>query len=80
MIRELWVNNLSSELFWDVLQKEVDPDLHERWLIERVMQRGRWEDWILLRENYSKKRLIGLLPQLRLDGKSEHFLKLHCSL
>ena len=77
---ELWVNNLSADLFWDVLQKEVDPDLHERWLIERVLQRGRWEDWILLRENYSRKRFIGLLPHLRLDAKSENFLKFYCSL
>ncbi len=77
---ELWVNSLSAELFWDVLQKEVDPDQHERWLIERVMHRGRWEDWLLLRAHYSKNKLIDLLPQLRLDARSEHFLRLYCSL
>jgi len=36
MSRDLWVSGLSSELFWDVLQEEVDPGRHERWLIERV--------------------------------------------
>lgn len=80
MSRDLWVNSLSAELFWDVLQEKVDPDRHERWLIERVLQRGRWEDWLVLRKHYSKKRLNGLLPQLRLDSKSEHFLKFYCSL
>jgi len=77
---ELWVNSLSAELFWDVLQKEVDPDHHERWLVERVLLRGRWEDWLLVREHYSKNKLFTLLPELRLDAKSEHFLRLYCSL
>ena len=74
MNRELWVNNLSVELFWDALQKEVDPVLHERWLVERVVQRGRWEDWLLIRTHYDKPRLRKLLPQLRMDARSEHFL------
>ena len=74
------MNSLSSELFWDVSRKEVDPERHERWLIERVMQRGRWEDWLLIRAHYDKTRLLDLSPQLRIDHKSAHFLKLYCSL
>ena len=80
MSSDLWVSGLSSELFWDVLQEEVDPGRHERWLIERVLQRGRWEDWLLIRKHYNKKRLNSLLSQLRLDARSEHFLKFYCSL
>lgn len=74
------MNGLSSELFWDVSQKDVDPDRHERWLIERVLQRGSWEDWLLIRSYYDKTRLLNLFPQLRIDPKSAHFLKRYCSL
>lgn len=77
---EFWVNSLSSELFWDVSQKEINPEQHARWLIERVLQRGRWEDWLLIRTHYNKARLLELSSQLRLDSKSAHFLKLYCSL
>ena len=77
---EPWVNSLSAELFWDVLQEKVDPDQHERWLVERVLLRGRWEDWLLISKYYNKNRLFALLPKLKLDAKSEHFLRLYCSL
>jgi hypothetical protein len=26
---------------------EVDPEKNARWILERVLQRGRWEDWLL---------------------------------
>ncbi len=73
-----WINNLSPELFWDVLQSEINPEKHERWLVERVLQRGRWEDWLLVRANYGKNRLRNLSPQLKLDPKAENFLKIYC--
>ena len=76
---ESWVKNLSPELFWDVRQEEIDPDRHEKWLLERVLQRGRWEDWLLVKTQYKKSRLIDLSPQLKLDAKAENFLKLYCS-
>ncbi len=74
------MTGLSAELFWDVSRKEVDPEQHERWLIERVMKYGRWEDWLLISSYYSKTRLLDLSSQLRLDPKSTHFLELYCSL
>jgi len=75
-----WVEKLSSDLFWDVLRDEVDPEKHKRWLIERVVQRGRWEDWEMIKTHYSKEELCGLTDTLRLDPKSARFLKLYCSL
>ncbi|MDA3938566.1 MAG: hypothetical protein PF693_04555 [Spirochaetia bacterium] len=75
-----WINNLSPELFWDVSRKEVDPERNERWLIERVLQRGKWEDWLLIRSHYNKTRLLDLSPKLKLDPKSANFLRLYCSL
>jgi len=75
-----WISNLSPELFWDVLQEKVDPEKHEKWLIERVLQRGRWEDWLLLKTHYDKPKLRSLSSKMRLDPKSAHFLKRYCSL
>ena len=77
---ETWISELSSELFWDVSLEAIDPVVHERWLIERVIQRGRWEDWLLLSAHYDKSRLLKLSPLLRLDPKSKHFIELYCSL
>ena len=75
---ETWVNHLSPSLFWDVSQEKVDPERHGRWLLERVLMRGRWEDWLLIRENFKRDRIRDLSPHLRLDPKAENFLKLYC--
>ena len=77
---EYWINALSAELFWDVARESVDPERHERWLIERVLHRGSWEDWLLIRSHYSKSKLFDLSPKLKLEPKTAHFLKLYCGL
>ena len=79
-VMEYWIYALSSELFWDVSRESVDPERHGRWLVERVLHRGSWEDWLLIRSHYSKSRLLDLSPTLNLGPKSAHFLKLYCSL
>ncbi len=73
------VGQLSPYLFWDVDQKEVDTKKNARWLVERVLQRGTWEDWLLLRDLYGKTELRLLAPRLKLDAKSANFLRLHCT-
>jgi hypothetical protein len=75
---ETWVNHLSPSLFWDVSRENVDPDKHGRWLLERVLMRGRWEDWLLIREHFKRDRIRDLSPRLRLDPKAENFLRLYC--
>jgi hypothetical protein len=77
---ERWVEKLSPELFWDVDRSTVDPKKNARWLLERVLQRGRWEDWMLVRTYFSKESMKGLRPSLRLDAKSANFLDLYCGL
>ena len=73
-----WINNLSGELFWDVNRATVREDLHAKWLLERVLERGRWEDWILVRDNLGRERITALAPSLRLDPKSQNFLNIYC--
>jgi hypothetical protein len=74
-----YIGKLSQQLFWDVDQRTVDIKKNERWLVERVLQRGSWEDWMTIREAYGKRELQNLSPTLRLDPKSANFLKLYCS-
>jgi hypothetical protein len=74
------ISKLSPDLFWDVDRTVVDVTGNERWLVERVLQRGTWEDWLVIREIYGKSGLKRLMPSLRLDPKSANFLRLYCSL
>ena len=73
-----FIGGLSPELFWDVDPSTVDPERNARWLLERVVQRGRWEDWLLLRRRYGKAGIARLAPRLRLDPKAANFLRLYC--
>ncbi len=72
-----WIEKLSPELFWDVDRTQVQADIHTRWLIERVLERGRWEDWILIREKLGKETIRKQAPTLRLDVKTKNFLNLY---
>lgn len=74
------ISKLSPTLFWDVDQTLVDSSKNGRWLVERVLERGCWEDWLVIRGIYGKGGLRQLMPSLRLDPKSANFLKLYCSL
>jgi len=74
------IGRLSPALFWDVDQASLDFRQNERWLVERVLQRGTWEDWLVIRGIYGKSRLKQLMPSLRLDPRSANFLSLYCSL
>ncbi len=72
------IHLLSPQLFWDVDPETVDTKKNARWLIERVMQRGSWEDWLLVRKLYGKSGLRAIAPALRLDEKSSNFLRIYC--
>ena len=77
-VMSTWVDQLSKELFWDVDQSQVRADDHARWLLERVLQRGRWEDWLAVRDHYGKETIRRLSSALRLDPKARNFLDIYC--
>jgi hypothetical protein len=62
-----WVQKLSPDLFWDVNPSGINADTHARWLLERVLERGRWEDWLAVREHYGKDILRDIASTLRVD-------------
>ncbi len=72
---ETWLTALSPELFLDVSVDSVDIRKNLRWLVERVLTRGRWEDWLLLRRHVTPDDLRDVLPRLRVPPRERHFLE-----
>lgn len=56
---------LSEHLFWDVDRAAIDPERHAPWLVQRVLEYGRWHDWQLLVAHYGKPRLTDIVTTLR---------------
>jgi hypothetical protein len=67
-------SHFSKGLFWDINIETLDPVRNRKWLLERILERGRWEDWLLIQEKISAAELRSLAPRLRLTPKSCNFL------
>ena len=68
------ITDLSPHLFWDTNQVACDWERNAPFIIERVLCRGRYEDWLLIREVYGIPRLKTEVIKLRyLDKKALHF-------
>ncbi len=70
-----WTDRLSPLLFWDVDQNNIDAAKHARWILERVLERGQWEDWLLLVDNLGNDTIASLAQELHVDYKARNFLE-----
>ena len=70
------VSRLSPVLFWDVDPATVRWDEHRRWLLQRVLERGTWEDWLVIDDTVSSEELSKLEPSLDLQDRERNFLRL----
>ncbi len=70
-----WIDRLSPVLFWDVERTSINAETHARWLLERVLERGQWEDWLLLRDNMGKEVIAAQAKHMRVDQKARNFLE-----
>lgn len=59
------VQGLSEHLFWDVDRDSIDAEKHASWLVQRVLEKGRWSDWQKLVATYGRNRLADLVTDLR---------------
>ena len=67
--------NLQSHLFWDTDINNLNPEKHTRFIIERVVTRGRLEDWFLIKNHYGIDRIKQEVVRIRsMDKKSLTFL------
>jgi len=49
--------NLPDNLFWDIDPATLDPETHAQYIIERVLMRGRLEDWFEIKRFYGPERI-----------------------
>jgi len=70
-----WIDDLSPELFWDVQREDVNPRDNLRWLVERILTHGRWDDWISLRLNTTDEDLRGVSARLKIPLRERIFLE-----
>jgi len=63
-------------LFWDV--KDVDPQMHARFVIERIFNSGDVEDVFWAMKYYGKERIIENLSKSKgLDERSKNFWNIY---
>jgi hypothetical protein len=67
--------NFTASLFWDVANETIDFEKHRRWVVQRVLEYGRIEDWRVIRELYGLEGVVEAAQQARtLDPKAHAFL------
>jgi len=69
---------LSKELFWDTKASTVDFDAHALYVVERVVTRGRLDDWKQIVEFYGQDRLKEIALRIKqADSKTLNFLSIY---
>lgn len=67
--------NFDQSLFWDVDPSTLDPEQHEQFIIQRVVQRGSLHDWRELKAHYGLERIRKASTSARsLDSLTLNFL------
>jgi hypothetical protein len=69
------ISKLSPVLFWDVDRATVSWGKHRAWLLQRVLERGTWKDWLLIDESIDPGELRELEPALKIEERERNFLR-----
>ena len=65
----------SEHLFWDIDEQELDMDKHAAFIVERVLDYGFMNDWLLIKEYYSLDQIAEIAKNVRnLMPKSLSFI------
>lgn len=59
------ISKMSTHLFWDVDINKVDMDKYPAYVIQRVLEYGRLEDWHLIRSYYGLDKIVSVCKSLR---------------
>lgn len=60
-----FIESLSPYLFWDTDREQVDPEKHRSHIVQRVVERGSFEDWKRLRDHYGLDGVVSAAQSLR---------------
>jgi uncharacterized protein DUF6922 len=70
-----YLSEFNPVLFWDTKMKNINPEDHAAYIIERVVTRGNMKDWERLKAMYGLERIKNISTRLRsLDKKTLSFL------
>ncbi len=65
----------SENLFWDIDITDLDLDKQEAFVVNRVLDRGTWEDWLRILAHYGMPRIKAVALNIRsLAPKSLAFI------
>ena len=69
------MNKLSPHLFWDVDREKIGLDRSMRYIINRVLEYGLIEDWVIIYKHYGIDQIADIAMQLNdLDDKTLAFI------
>jgi len=69
---------LSKHLFWDVDVEELDIDSCPAFVVQRILEYGKWEDWTQIRSYYSMDTIKEAAMNLRtLPPKALNYIALY---
>jgi len=58
---------IKKNLFWDTDTNTIDPVKHKRYVIERILKLGDFEDYHWMRSQYSEDEIKNVILQERSD-------------
>jgi hypothetical protein len=61
----LTIKSFSKNLFWDTNPVELDMEIHAKYIIERVLDYGNWNDWLLIYKYYGLERLKAFATEIK---------------
>lgn len=77
MKSEIIKDKLSPHLFWDIDKSNICLDKNKRWLIQRVLEYGLLNDWLIILKYYGMDEIVQTATKLKhLDKKSLSFISL----
>lgn len=59
------VNDFSKHLFWDVDLSQFNLEQYAGFMVQRVLEYGKLEDWKLLKKYYGDQRILDEAIRLR---------------
>lgn len=69
------ITSFSENLFWDIDPDSIDLDLNSRYIIQRVLEYGGYNDWKLILNHYGIRVISDTATTLRsLDPKAVSFI------
>lgn len=65
MNKQLSIEQFTKNLFWDISPLAFDVEQCPAQIVERVLERGEWSDWCLIRDYFGLEQIAAICKTLR---------------